>query len=82
MSLKIEACFFIPSVIMYFLYNQLFRKTRGGGGGAWHESGTKLLGLNEVDFKIRIRTEMLSALFKCCDKGLNLKDFENESDMT
>lgn len=37
--------------------------------------------LNEVDFKIRIRTEILNALFKGCDKKLNLKDFENESDM-
>lgn len=49
--------------------------------GAGHERATKLLGLSEVDFKIKIRTEMLNALFKCCDKMLNLKDFENESDM-
>ena len=53
-----------------------------GEGGAGHENATKLLGLPEVDFKIRIRTEMLNALFQDCDKWLNLKDFENESDMT
>lgn len=58
----------MTSIILYFLCNQLFWKIRRGGAG--HESTIKPLGLNKVDFRIRIRTEMLHASFKRCDKRL------------
>lgn len=40
-----------------------------------HKSGVKLLCLNEVDFKSRIKTEMFNAVFKYCEESLELKDF-------
>lgn len=69
----------ISSIILSFLYNQLFGEIRRGGLG--HRSTVKPFCLNEIDFKIRIKTEMLNALFKHCEKSLNVKDFKSESYM-
>lgn len=41
-----------------------------------HKSGVKLLCLNEVDFRSRIKTEMFNAVFQYCEGSLQLKDFK------
>lgn len=66
-------CFFVSSITLSFPYNQSFWEIRRGVVG--HESVAKPLCLNEVDFKSRIKAEVLNALFKHCENGLKLKDF-------
>lgn len=41
-----------------------------------HKSGVKLLCLNEVVFRSRIKTEMFNAVFQYCEGSLQLKDFK------